>query len=83
MRMALETGVFDVMCEKHGESVTAQELSKATGYDGLFIGDPLLSRGPHLKTNGDQLESYGQLFLKAYVTRQVRTAMQQTTLLAS
>ena len=39
MRMVLETGAFNVMCEKQGKSVSAQELSESTGYDALFIGD--------------------------------------------
>ena len=36
--MALEAGALDAIAAKKGEKITAEELAKETGYDGLLIG---------------------------------------------
>lgn len=36
--MALEAEVLDTIAAKKGERITAEELAKRTGYDGLLIG---------------------------------------------
>lgn len=43
VRMALEAGLLQVIGEKEGRSITAEDLSKATGTDTLLIGTTLTS----------------------------------------
>ena len=38
IRLTLEMGVLDAIVERDGGQITAQELGKITGYDGLLIG---------------------------------------------